>query len=188
MPPERAVGRGRTARGATLIELIVSIIILGALSGVAGVFILQGVKAWQLFQFRADNGMQARQAIDWMTRELRETDVDGAGAPVIGTADARTITFDHNLPDGTAETLTFSWDGTAGHPVLRNTSTLVPQATGFALAYYNQNDVALASLPLSAIDLSNVRRIVITLSIRNDFVTSYTMNLKGEAYLRGPYN
>ena len=188
MPRKPFPRRRRSTPGFTLVDLVISIVVLGVLARMGGVFILAGVKSWQIFQFRADNGMQARQAIDWMTRELRETDVDGAGAPVITTADARTITFDHNMPGGTAETITFSWDGTAGHALLRNASTLAPQVTGLTLAYYNKNDVLLTPLPLSAANLPNVRRIVMTLTIQNDFVTSYTMNLKGEAYLRAPYN
>ena len=186
----RSVGTRSAARGLTLVEMITTIVLIGVLAGVGGRFLVATVKAWNEFAFRADTGMQARLGMDWLVREIRETACDTAGASVVYTASATTYDYSHMLSGGTTQNVTFSWDGTAGSPLLRattaSTSTLIPSVNALAFAYYDQNDAAL-TVPLSAADLLNVRRVVITMTIKHT-ATNSTMKIKGEAILRAPYN
>ena len=179
----------RARRGVTLIELITTIVILGVLSTVGAAMLVESIKAWNQFIFRADTGMQARLGLDWMVREIRETDdLENDGTPTIATADATTFAFTHSLTSATSESVTFSWTGTAGDPLLRNTNTLIPRVTALAFAYYDKNDAALTPLPLTAAQTGQVRRVVVTLTIQNDTNTADTMKLKGDALLRSPFS
>ena len=186
----RSVCDRPAARGLTLIELVTTMTLISVLAIVGGRFIVATVKTWNEFSFLADTGMQARLGMDWLVREIRETANDTSGASVVYTASATTYDFSHMLVGGTTQNVTFSWDGTAGSPLLRattaGTSTLIPSVNALALAYYDKNDAALTA-PLSVTNLLNVRRVVITMTIKNT-VTNSTMKIKGEAILRSPYN
>ena len=181
--------RRPTVRGMTLIEIMTTVVILGVLSTVGAAMMVESVKAWNQFIFRADTGMQARFGLDEMVREIRETDVDDSiGGPIIATADARTYDFTHTLTSSTAEAVNFSWNNTAGAPLLRNADTLIPRVTALAFAYYDKTGASLTPLPLTAAQRDLVRRVVVTLTIQNDTNTADTMKLKGEAFLRSPFN
>ena len=186
----RSVGDRPAARGLTFIELVTTITIISVLAIVGGRFFTATVKAWNEFAFRADTGMQARLGMDWLVREIRETACDTSGASVVYTASATTYDFSHMKSDGTTENVTFSWNGVADAALMRTTTavtaTLIPSVNAMALAYYDKNDASL-TVPLSATNLLNVRRVVITMTIKN-LATNSTMKIKGEAILRAPYN
>lgn len=170
--------------GLTLIELLTTIVIISLLSSGGALLLVEGVEAWNQFTVRIDTGRQARLGMDWMSREIREVDVDSDGNAVISTADTQTFAFTHTLTSTTTEAVTYSWDGTAGSPLLRNSDTLVPQVTALTFAYYDANDAALSPLPLTAAQRLDVRRVVITCTVRNPMYTAHTMKVKGEALLR----
>lgn len=176
------------ARGLTLIELITTIVLLGVMASVGALMLVESVEAWNQFVFRADTGMQARLGLDLMVREIRETDVTSLGAPIVATASATTYAFTHTLEGGTNENVTYSWNGTSGAPLLRGSTTLIPRVSSLAFSYYDKNDVALTPLPLTGTNLANVRRVAALLTIQNDTMATYTMNIKGEALLRAPTN
>lgn len=178
---------GGRRRAYTLIELVVLITVTGVLAAIGSAFLLQGLKAWQNYQFLTDTAEQARAGMDWMVREVRETDVDSLGAPIIATASATSYSFTHYLEVGGNESVAFSWGGVAGNPLTRNAQTLVPKVNSLVFTYYDKNDAALSSLPLSATDREAVRRVVITMTVKHD-VYNFTKKIRGEAILRAPYN
>ncbi len=63
--------RTPNSKGFTLIEIVMSIVLISILSGIAALIILQGVKAYTDEQSRSDLHYQTRLAIERMTREIR---------------------------------------------------------------------------------------------------------------------
>src|SRR5574341_583889 len=68
--------QGRTIRnpqskGFTLVEIVITIVLIGILSGIAAMIILQGVRAYSDEQSRSDVHYQARLALERMAREIR---------------------------------------------------------------------------------------------------------------------
>lgn len=59
------------AKGFTLIELVITIVLVSILAGVATMIILQGVRAYTDEQSRSDIHYQARLAMERMGREIR---------------------------------------------------------------------------------------------------------------------
>jgi len=63
--------RTPNAKGFTLVEIVITIVLIGILSGIAAMIILQGVKAYTDEQSRSDVHYQCRAAMERMARELR---------------------------------------------------------------------------------------------------------------------
>jgi prepilin-type N-terminal cleavage/methylation domain-containing protein len=59
------------SQGFTLIEIVITIVLIGILSGIAAMIILQGVRAYSDEQTRSDVHYQARLAMERMAREAR---------------------------------------------------------------------------------------------------------------------
>ena len=59
------------SRGFTLIEVVITIVIVGIIAGIAAMIILQGVRAYSAEQSRSDVHYQARLAVERMAREVR---------------------------------------------------------------------------------------------------------------------
>jgi prepilin-type N-terminal cleavage/methylation domain-containing protein len=57
--------------GFTLVELVITIVLVGILAGLAALIILQGVRAYADEQSRSDLHYQARLAMERMAREIR---------------------------------------------------------------------------------------------------------------------
>jgi prepilin-type N-terminal cleavage/methylation domain-containing protein len=74
---ERAGVRGLPAtrnlhsKGFTLIEIVMSIVLVGILAGVASMIIMQGARSYSAGQSRGEAHQQARFAMDRMAREIR---------------------------------------------------------------------------------------------------------------------
>jgi prepilin-type N-terminal cleavage/methylation domain-containing protein len=63
--------RNPKANGFTLIEIVITIVLVSILSGLAALIILQGVKTYSAEQIRSDVHYQARLAMERMAREIR---------------------------------------------------------------------------------------------------------------------
>jgi len=57
--------------GFTLIEIVITIVLIGILAGVAAIIIMQGVRAYSDEQTRSDVHYQAQLAVERMAREAR---------------------------------------------------------------------------------------------------------------------
>jgi prepilin-type N-terminal cleavage/methylation domain-containing protein len=71
--------RTPNSKGFTLIEIVITIMLVSILSGIAALIILQGVRAYSDEQSRSDVHYQARLATERMAREIRQ--VRSCGAP-----------------------------------------------------------------------------------------------------------
>src|SRR5512147_1380822 len=68
--PQSAV-RGCHSNGFTLVEVVITIVVVAIIASFASSIILQGVKAYSAEQSRSDAHYQARLAVERMAREVR---------------------------------------------------------------------------------------------------------------------
>jgi prepilin-type N-terminal cleavage/methylation domain-containing protein len=67
----RSTIRNPNSKGFTLIEIVITIVLVTILSGLAAVIMLQGVKAYSTEQSRSNVHYQTRAAMERITREAR---------------------------------------------------------------------------------------------------------------------
>ncbi len=67
----RRGSRRRGAAGFTLIELVLTILLLGIIASIVSQFVLQGVRSYSVEQDRGNVHSQARLAVERMAREIR---------------------------------------------------------------------------------------------------------------------
>lgn len=142
----------RRARGFTLIEMILAIMILGMLGAAAAMAISHGTRAALESQTRVDTLSKLRVATERLTREIRlmrrdpvtPTDFD------IVSRSATALTFRRLDPNGstvrtvsidgsTPGVVTLGYDSPAGTPVLTN------QVGAFALTYYRADGTTVSA-------------------------------------------
>ncbi len=120
---------GLNEKGVTLIELILSIVVVGILAVVAsGVFVyasrslLSGTNLQEALY-------HGRMALDRMSQEMRM--IRGNRCVVV----ARETTF--SFVDRDNQEITFQWNG-VGTPLMRNNNVLVRDVHNLAFVYYDQ--------------------------------------------------
>ena len=125
------------SKGFTLIEIIVTIVIVSILAGIAGIIITQGVRAYSDEQARSDVHQQARLGMERMAREIRV---------IRSRADITTMAnTDLRFTDISGTTVGFNW----GSPNLNRwngigNDVLASNITAFTFAYYQQDGVTAA--------------------------------------------
>lgn len=127
-------------RGFTLIELVLTIILVGIIAGMASVFLRQGLNAFVAEDARADITNQGRLAIERMAREMRMIrSRTAADLPGCCTNPSTTFSFIDMSGSNIAYSLT-------GNTITRN---LTPLAAGDAVTvdfrHYQQDGVTLAT-------------------------------------------
>jgi prepilin-type N-terminal cleavage/methylation domain-containing protein len=110
------------SKGFTLIEIIITIVLIGVLSTIAAVIILQGIRAYSEERTRSDVHYQARIAMERMAREIRTIRSQTAGD--ITTMAAANLAF----CDITGKAIEFSLAGTVLNR--RESATCNPPAWG----------------------------------------------------------
>ena len=160
--------------GFSLMEIIVVCVLIGIIAAVLIPPLHQGVQSFAVTETRGDLTSQARQAATRMIRELRNIQKEGDNTPNISSANATSITFVDVLDN----TITFSLSGST---VQRNSNALVEQVSSLQFRYFNGSNAELTTLPLSATDRNNVRRIMVTLTLAEG---SLTVSVTEQAYLR----
>jgi prepilin-type N-terminal cleavage/methylation domain-containing protein len=168
----KALGKGNA--GFSLMEIVVVCVLIGIIAAVIIPPLHQGVQSFAVTETRGDLTSQARQAATRMIRELRNIQKEGDNTPNISSANAATITFVDVLDN----TITFSLSGST---VQRNSNALVEQVSSLQFRYFNGSNAELTTLPLSATDRNNVRRIMVTLTLAEG---SLTVSVTEQAYLR----
>ena len=146
-----AIGHGRQ-RGFTLMELIISILVLGILGATAAYGIQNGVIAFQATGEALDSLGKLRYATERVSRELREIrrdPLDSSRYDIITPLGATTIEFVKQ--DGTevtfasaGGTLTLEYDDPSGAQVLTD------QLNSFSLAYLDIDGIPTADPALMA--------------------------------------
>jgi prepilin-type N-terminal cleavage/methylation domain-containing protein len=161
--------------GITLIELVMVMVIVATLVGFLSFYVKETVDLWNFVTFRNEIGAQARTAMMRMVREIRQT---GNQLPAaITAANTNSLTF----TDINSNSISYSL---SGGNLMRGSDVLASNATALNFAYYNPTNAQLTSVPLSAGDMANVRRITIQLQISSG---GQSITLNSEAFLRDFY-
>ncbi|MFQ5779712.1 MAG: PilW family protein [Nitrospiria bacterium] len=116
-------------KGATLIELVLSIVIIGLIAYVATDAFVYSSRSILVGNAVREAGEEGRMAASRMVREIRNLRSDRC----VSAATANSFTF----VDGSNNTITFSWSGTAGDPLLRNSDTLIGKVSNLTFTYYD---------------------------------------------------
>lgn len=126
-------------RGFTLVELVLTVVLVGIVAGMASVFLRQGLNAFIAEDARADITNQAGLAVERMAREIR-TLRSRTAADIPGCCSAATLSF----VDLSGNNIVYT---AAGNTITRNGTAL---ATGGAVAltfsYFQQDGVTPATL------------------------------------------
>ena len=163
----------RDQRGLTLVELLVTTAIIGAI--MAGIFVLQrgGQQAYLFGSNRVETQQKARGALDLMTRELRQA----ASITALGTA--TDITFVLLDEDDNPRTIRYALSGTT----LRRTDNgneraFIGGVHTFAMTYYSVYDVSTGTYTQT----TNAKHVkVIKISVRTKTEESVAAGSAGDA-------
>lgn len=127
------------ARGFTLIEVIVSLVILGIMASVAGLAIVEITSRYVFAQKAGETAQVAQVAMARMIKEL---------TLIRSCASSSTTAINFDTPTATGRTIgwTGSNSGVFVRPILVNGQTLIENVQSFALSYYTAyNGTALAT-------------------------------------------
>lgn len=135
----------RNEKGVTLIEIILSVIIIGIIGIIAAEAFLYSTRSVMTGDAVREATQVNRLAMDRMIREMRNV----RNNLCVATATANTFSF----VDSNNKTITYSWSGTSGDPLLRTenatTNTIVGSVNSLAFTYYDSADppVDITALP-----------------------------------------
>lgn len=133
-PIPRAACRIPNSKGFTLIEIIVTIVIVGIIGGIAALIITQGVRAYSDQAVRSDVHYQARLAMERMAREIRT---------VRSRADVTAmLTNDLQFVDISGNTVRFNLAGT---DIQRSGAVLASNISALAFTYYENDGTTAAA-------------------------------------------
>jgi prepilin-type N-terminal cleavage/methylation domain-containing protein len=147
--------------GLTLIELLISVVLISAMLGAVWVIYSTGFNVFYGQLYRSNIKDETSLAFITMTKELHQ-------AISVTSATATSITFTADLDNnGVNEAIQYTWSGPAGAPLNRVagtvTKTLIRSVQSIAFTYYNTNNVllsvpvTLANVHLVAIDATSVK-------------------------------
>jgi prepilin-type N-terminal cleavage/methylation domain-containing protein len=120
------------ARGFTLIEVIVSLILLGVIAVMAGLGIVQITKQYVFAQKSGETAQVAQVAMARMVKELA----------LIRSGSGGTTSITINTPSATGRTIT--WAG-VNSPILLNGQRLIENIQNLTLRYYSRYDGTVAN-------------------------------------------
>jgi len=159
---------GRNSHGFTLVELVISIVLIGILAAVGSSMISDSFTTTRLVDAATAGSGQARYALERLAREIREVKYGGSGSYCITTMTSTNLVFKktsgtYNGTCGTNDlTVTVNGSGSAltlaysASPAV--TATLSSPVSSFSMAYYDANNTVTAST-------SAIRFVVITLTV-----------------------
>lgn len=171
----------RARSGFTLVELIVCIVVSAIIAGMAGSLL------WNATRMRSEVGARAElvdiaaRGMEQILRYVREIPQDTGltGLAQISTAnttDLRWGVYGIRLTGSTIEMTTNT--GTNWYPILK-------EVTAFSFAYYDKNNTALTSMPLSSANRQAVRLIKVNLT---ETRSTESVALQSSIYLRAFMN
>lgn len=144
--PHTIDARASSARGHTLVEMVVVITVLGIIALVPSVVIVESMRIHNRVAPTLEASYQARLATEKMKRELRELD----DTSKIGLMSATSLAF----VDGEGDTITYALTGT---DLTRNDDLLAQGVTDLNFAFVQQDGKVVstsADLALIEIDLT----------------------------------
>jgi len=186
----------KTRRGFTLIEVVISVAILGFIAATSAAVLFEGVGAYHRTTVRKESTDAVRLTMERLIREIRQVagSDDTNPVPQIVTAEASSLVFDRVTGSGTERIYARRVTGAPNEIQLALGSTdnyrplLEGTGVGLTFTYYKADGSVLSSLPLSADDRALVRRVGVEVEMP---VTSYfqsgqekRVKLRSSCYLR----
>lgn len=167
--------------GVTLIEMILSIILIGIIGVIAAQAFLFSTKSVMTGNAVREATQVNRMALDRMVREIRTVRDNRC----VETANASTVKF----VDSENNTIEYSWAG-AGSPLMRNADSLVPNVSSLIFTYYSNAGVDITALPpmVCATPCAPACAVTDIWSINIDLTTqtgAETMRLRSQVHPRG---
>ncbi len=140
-------------KGLTLIEIVITIVIVGILVGGSMFYLRQVIDLWEFMSFRNEIVSQGRMALMRMSRDIRQigntASVFNANSTRLRFKDVNNVTLDYyfSSPD-----------------LRRNNDTLANGINALVFTYYNQTNQQIA-VPLVSPQATDIRRIKIRLNM-----------------------
>ena len=140
-------------KGLTLIEAVMTIVIVGILAGGSMFYIRQVIDLWDFMSFRSEIVSQGRMALMRMSREIRQirnsTSVLNANSNRLRFADVKDVNIDYYF---------------SGSSLMRNSDTQASGVRNVTFTYYNQTSQQIA-VPLVSPQATDIKRIKIRLDM-----------------------
>lgn len=170
----------RPSSGFSLIELIISIVLLGFLAAIGTTMISDSFDTTRLVNSSQSSAGQARYALERMEREIREVAYSGSSY-TIATMDPTRLVFTKS--DGVTVTINSGGANLAiAYPTSATPATLSNQVSNFALAYYRIADDG--SITSSGVNASNVRFVEIKLTLTDSNTSGQSIAQRTRIALR----
>ncbi|MDD5348117.1 MAG: prepilin-type N-terminal cleavage/methylation domain-containing protein [Candidatus Omnitrophica bacterium] len=141
-------------KGLTLIELVMTIVLVGILVGVTALSIREVIGLYDFWSFRSETVSQARLSLSRMVREIRQVNNETSFLAV----DRSRLQFN----DTTGATIEYRTNGT---DLMRNADILATGVRNLTFSYYDQNMTLLTPMPLDEGNRSLIYLIGIFLDI-----------------------
>jgi Tfp pilus assembly protein PilW len=160
-------------RGATLIELVYVVIVIGILAAVLMPVVLNGWRAYETTRQQVSVLDRTRYAMERMAREIREVRFTADQEAELSTASATQLVFTRRalVGGGAGETVTIGHSGTNltlayGSMPATGAQLLLASVSSFNLVYLNQAQAVLTlTSPLTASQLASVYAVRIELVV-----------------------
>jgi prepilin-type N-terminal cleavage/methylation domain-containing protein len=167
-PTHRA--RHRRGGGFTLVEMIATISILGALSAAASGIILS---AWNLHNAavtRINTANVLSGAMERITGELRNIEILAASSPATPSISAMTATSITFTVNGSSRAISHSGTNLLLSGAAASNAVLASNISSFTIQGFNASNVAVSASPTPA-EIATIRRIQITITGTSGTVT-----------------
>ncbi len=124
----------RNKKSFTIIEVIMVIVLVGVFSYGVSLFVLRVVDSWKFLTQRYELEQDSKLALDFMSRDLKEIDIDSSSDPTISSAGDDFIAFTNTNADSIAYTYSSNF-------IYKNSQPLVKNISSFEIKYYDQGNI-----------------------------------------------
>ncbi len=156
-------------RAFTIIEVVMVIALVGVFSYGVSLYVLRVVDSWKFLTQRYELEQDSKLALDFMSRDIREIDIDSTSSPTISFAGDNAITFTNTDSDSIVYTY-------SGDTIYKNSQPLTKHIDSLQIQYYNQSNAELvpAAGSLSTAQIDDVWYLYLRFSSsKGDQTTAY---------------
>jgi len=150
-------------KGFTLVEVIVSIVILGILGVFMSMGIARIIEGYMFTRDNADTALKGQIAFARMSKELRSIEQVNMG-------DITSLTYSYNRDGNSIANRTIAWAGSSS-PLLLGGNILTDEVKDFKITYYNSFDSAGDNNWMTT---SKLIHIALTLQGASDEISSFS--------------
>ncbi len=144
-------------KGFTLVEIVVSIVLVGVMTVALGNFMNKIIDTYRFVDIRNEIAYQAKKTLDWMERDIKKIKDEFS----ISYADSTQLTF----IDSDDNTIDFSL---VGNTINRNGYLLCGDVQSLEFTYFDVDNQVLKPLPLSLVSRKRIRKIRVNLTLERE--------------------